>query len=348
MSYIYTTITKNVISYKVYFTHNKKKLYLGIFPTEHMANTAVLEAEKIMDSLKVYPDIEYIHSFTALNYKKIVSLCNFRDNLKFIKNPIYICESYFRYYISNDLFLIFDIKDLFFLSAYKIYKRGKYIYFQDNISQQNILSRFGIQNHSVVGKDYIFKNGNEYDFRRENLQIINSYKGVSQKIKKSSTIYVATIYTNKNIVLGHYSSEIEAAIAYNKAADLLINTGYQKNFIKNEINFLTQSEYNKIYTDIIVSDLLTEPTHTQKKITSNKKYRGISKDKSSYKAVISYQNKHIYLGNYPTEKRAAQAYNYASLYIYGRKGYINSTTPVVHDPDIYNIANKLLKHICNK
>ena len=345
MSYIYTSITKNVISYKVYFTHNKKKLYLGIFPTEHMANTAVLEAERIMGSLKIIPNIQYINSFTALNYKKIVSLCNFRDNLKFIKNPIYICDGYFRYYISNNLFLIFDIKDLFFLSAYKIYKRGKYIYFQDNISQQNILSRFGIQNHSVVWKDYMFKNGNEYDFRRHNLQIINSYKGVSIKSKGTTNIYVANIFIDKNIILGHYSSEIEAAIAYNKATDLLTTSGCKKIFTKNEIHFLTKSEYDEIYNNIIVSDVLTEPTNIQKRVTSNKKYRGISKDKSSYKAHIGYQNKQIYLGNYPTEKRAAQAYNYASLYIYGRKGYINSITPVVHDPDTPSIADKLLKII---
>ena len=348
MAYIYTTTINDTVNYKTYFTHNKKKLSLGTFKTSDIANTAILEATKIINEKERNLDESYINSFKVLDYKKVVTICNFRDNNKFIKNPIYIYKDYFKYYLSSDLFLVFDTKDLFFFSSYKIYKRGKYIYTQDNISQQNILSRFGIQNHSVSGRDYIFKNGNVYDFRKQNLQVLNSYKGVTQKIKEYETIYITTIFKDKNIVVGHYNSELEAAIAYNKAGDLLINLGLKKDFIKNEINFITKSEYNEIYNNIIVSDVLLDPTNIQKRVTSNKKYRGISRDKSSYKAIIGFKNKQIYLGNYPTEKRAAQAYNYASLYLYGRKGYINPTTPIVYDPDTPNIASKLLKFIPNK
>ena len=344
MSYIYPTVERNKTQFKVYFLYQTHKIYLGAFPSLAIAESVLREAEAIMLLPPGPPNFPESH----LNYKKVVCLCNLRDHHTYIKNPIYLFPTYFSYYLSKDMILLFDLKDLFFFSTYKIYKRGNYLYTQDHISQQNLLSRFDIQNHSVLGKDYYFKNNNCYDFRRENLVIINHYKGVSKKEKGAQTLYITSIYTTKNIILGHYASEIEAAIAYNKGIDLLRARGIEKNFVPNEIPFLTKSEYKQIYDKLSISLALLEPHNKHKRITSNKLYRGICKDKNSFKALIGYQKKQIYLGNYPTEKRAAQAYNYASFYLYGRQGYINPITPVVYDPDTPRIAQLLAKHITSK
>ncbi len=340
MSYIYPIQKHDKEEFRVYFLYQRHKIYLGSFPSLEDANRILQEAEALMYLPAGPPNFLDI----SLNYKKVVCLCNLRDYSKFIKNPIYLFPTYFTYYLSKDIILLFDLKDLFFFSTYKIYKRGSYLYTQDHISQQNILSRFGIQNHSILGKDYYFKNHNPYDFRRENLIIINPYKGVTKKEKGNQTIFVTTIYTTKTIVLGHYSSQIEAAIAYNKGIDLLQAHGIEKDFVPNEIPFLTKSEYEQIYAQISISPTLLEPSNTHRRITSHKRYRGTCKDKNSFKALIGYQKKQIYLGNYPTEKRAAQAYNYASFYLYGRHGHINPVTPVVYDPDTPHIAQLIAKH----
>ena len=215
MSYIYPQTKGNILNYKVYFTYEKKKIYLGIYHSYPEAEAALASANKIMHL--PFGTIDFTHPL--IDYKKYVCLCNLRDHKVYIKNPIYLQDNYFYYYLSQDIILTFDMKDLFFFSTYKICKRGNYLYIQDTISQQNLLSRFGIPNHSVVGRDYVFKNNNPYDFRRDNLQIISTYKGVVKKTKGTETFYVASIYTDKTLVLGHYDSEIKAAIAYNKAID---------------------------------------------------------------------------------------------------------------------------------
>lgn len=337
MSYIYPSTSANITKYKVYFVYFGQKIYLGIFNTYEEAKNILTEANTIMSSPSGLPDFS---EFT-LNYKKIICLCNLRDNKTYIKNPIYIYPTYFHYYLSKSSFLIFDLKELFYFSTYKIYKRGSYLYTQDSVSQQSILSRFGILNHSIVGKDYRFRNDNPNDFRQDNIEIINAYKGVTKKEKNNCTLYTSSIYIDKNIVLGHYSSEIEAAIAYNKAIDYLIGTGTTKNFVHNAIPFITKDEYQMIYEKIILSPRFFHLDHQRKRVISTKKYRGITKENNSFKVNIGYHSKQYYLGMYPTEKRAAQAYNYASFYLFGRQGYVNEVSPLIDDRD----TNKILKFL---
>lgn len=340
MSYIYPSVSQGKTTFKVYFVYNNQKIYLGTYPTEEAALAILAEAEDIMQAL---PGTINFTPYT-LNYKKVICLCNFRDHNKYIKNPIYIHQTYFHYYLTKSCILVFDNKDLLYFSTYKIYKRGNYLYTQDSISQKNILSRFGIPNHSVPGKDYIFKNNNPYDFRQSNLEIINSYKGVTKKVQNNSCIYVTSIYTDTNIVVGHYHTEAEAAIAYNKAIDLLYKQGNNKEYIYNVIPFITQDEYNKIYNTLFISPRITHLEHQRKRIISTKTLRGVTKDHASYKVHIGYNGKQYYLGMYPTEKRAAQAYNYASFYLFGMKGYINDVSPLIEDRDINKIVGFLSKY----
>ncbi|WP_069998780.1 hypothetical protein [Cellulosilyticum sp. I15G10I2] len=343
MSYIYPSQKNNITRYKVYFVYRSKKIYLGLYSSKEVAENALLEANQIME--QPIPLTQY--TFTSIDYKKFISLCNFRDHHVYIKNPVYIYDTYFCYHLSQDIILTFDMKDLFFFSTYKISKRGRYFYTQDSITQQSILSRFGIPPHSVNGVDYRFKNGCDYDFRRENLEIINSYKGVTRREKNNQLIYIAKIFVHHNIIIGHYTSQLEAAIAYNKAIDILLENGIQRDYVKNTIPYLTLTEYTQIYDNIDISPCLKTPSK-QKRIVSLKQYRGICKDKSGFRAVIGYKGKQVYLGIYPTEKRAAQAYNLASFYLYGNSGYINDIQPLIYDHDSEKIASKLAKHHIKK
>lgn len=340
MSYIYPTLVKEQTKYKTYFLFNSIKIYLGTFSLLAEAHDALKEADAIMS----LPKGDLSFSAMHLDYKKIVCLCNLRDNHNYIKNPIYLYPSYFTYYLSKDCILTFDLKDLFYFSTYKIYKRGNYLYTQDSISQQNILSRYGIPNHSVLNKDYLFKNGDIYDFRQNNIEIINNYKGVTKKEKDTKILYIAHIYLKTDIIIGHYHSEVEAAIAYNKALDILNKEKLIKDCTYNTIPYLTKSEYDTIYNKITISPRLYHLDHKRKRIISHKQLRGVSKDKNSFRAHIGYQGKQLYLGMYPTEKRAAQAYNYASFYLFGRQGYINEITPLVYDGDIEKIVHFLSKY----
>lgn len=334
MSYIYPIETKKSIQYKVYYPYHKKKLYIGSYKTNDLAIEASNEATAIMNSTS----LEY--TYHVIPFKKWITLCNYRDHFVYLKNPIYLYDHFFKYFLDRDTVLYFDMKDLLFFSSYKIYKRGNYLYTSDGITQQNILQRFGILNHSVYGKDYYFKNNNRYDFRRENIEIVKNYKGVHVETKQDKSVYVAKIYIHSNLVIGYYDTELEAAIAYNKAVDYLIKSGSNKKYIKNEFPFLTMSEYKQFYNQLSISSFLLRPSR-HRRITSSKKYRGVYKDKSGFKASMGYKNTSLYLGIYPTAKRAAQAYNFASFYLYGNNGYINDVSPLVHDSDAHSIAAHL-------
>lgn len=340
MTYIYPTVTKDTTKYKTYFLHETNKIYLGTYSSMELAQKAINEAEELMSQPKNMPQF----NTSVLDYKKIVSLCNLRDHKQYIKNPIYLHPTHFHYYLSEECVLTFDLKDLLYFSTYKIYKRGNYLYTQDSISQQSILSRYGIPNHSVLNKDYLFKNGDPYDFRRSNIEIINGYKGVSKKQKKEKILYTACIYIKTNLVIGHYESEIEAAIAYNKAIDILSKHYTVKEYTHNVIPFITKAEYKTIYDNLAISPRIYNLDHTRKRVISPKQLRGVSKDQNSFRATIGYQGKQLYLGMYPTEKRAAQAYNYASFYLFGRQGYVNDVSPLIYDGDTSKIAAFLGKY----
>ena len=131
--------------------------------------------------------------------------------------------------------------------------RGGHYFAADYGSQVNILNRYGIRSHAVDGRDYIFRNGDPLDFRLSNLEIINRYTGVTKKIRKGRTLYRATIHINGNFVIGDYPDETEAAIAYNKAADLLKLKGFQRNYPRNYIENLSSDDYNRIYREVTIS-----------------------------------------------------------------------------------------------
>ncbi len=236
--------------YRASMTYRNKHISLGSFDTEDGASAAYNEAKHLTESEQGIKD--YCEG-GALEFKKWVVLVNFRDNNMYIKTPIYLQKKYFEYYLAPDVALKFDVDDLFYYSNHSIMTKGGYMFVADYGMQVNILSRYGIKNHAVEGRDFIFANGDSHDYRYGNIVIINKYYGVQRLEEGGRVVYKARIHILGDFVVGTYSSEIEAAIAYNKAADVVKKSGVLKDFPENYIEELSAIEYAKIYSRVNIS-----------------------------------------------------------------------------------------------
>ena len=239
------------IYYRSSITYKSKHISLGSFDSEYSANQAYIIAAEI---IKGSDSIENSFYRTyALSFEKIVSLINFRDNNMYIPTPIYLRKNYFSYYLDINHELKFDIEDLFYYSSHKIMKRQGHLFVNDYGMQYNIAQRYGIKNYGVAGRDYVFVNGDPTDYRYANIRIINAYHGITQTEKKGKRLFVAKLHLNGNVIIGKYTTEIKAAIAYNKAVDYARDHGIQKNFIQNYIADLSAREYADIYSALKLS-----------------------------------------------------------------------------------------------
>lgn len=243
----------NTIYFRSSITYSGKHISLGSFDTEEMAHEAYLYAGRLLAGKEITLT-SYKKENPVLSFSKWVSLINFRDNGIYIKTPIYLFQKYFHYYFSPENYLIFDTDDLFYYSTRTISRRGGHLFVADYGMQVNILSRYGIKNYAVAGRDYLFANGNTRDFRYENLVIINRYHGVCKKTKQGQIYYETKIHWNGDLLVGRYENEIEAAIAYNKAASTLLRKGYLKDYPVNYIEELSDSEYRSRYQVVDISD----------------------------------------------------------------------------------------------
>lgn len=234
-------------------TYRHKHISLGSYATMEEANAAYLEAGEILQNPLALPDH---YSPRTLSFGKCVTLMNFRDHNLYIKNPIYIKNKFFFYYYDQDTVYTFDIDDLFYYAGHKIMKRGRHLFVADYGMQVNILNRYGIRNFAVENRDYYFANGDNHDFRYSNVICINPYMGVT-RIKKGGTIcYLAKIHINGDYKIGVYPTAAEAAIAYNKAIDIIKEQGIHKNYTYNYIDGLSPSDYATIYADCKISSKL--------------------------------------------------------------------------------------------
>ncbi len=253
MKGVFAAAKKNgAIYYRASITYRRKHISLGSFDTMSAANAAYLEADKLLKHTKF--GIQQYQDDSPLPFEKWVILINFRDNGIYFGTPIYARPKFFYYYLSPTDVLKFDIDDLFYYSSRKIMKRKGHLFVADYGMQVNILNRYGIRNFAVAGKDYLFLNDDDTDFRHENLAIINRYHGVAEVTYKGKKRYRARINVPGYYVIGHYQSEIDAAIAYNKAIDVLKKRGVQKNYAPNYIDGLSPSAYADIYSHLKISD----------------------------------------------------------------------------------------------
>jgi hypothetical protein len=253
---VYLASTKNNKEYyRASITYRGKHISLGSFPSEAAANNAYLLAREVLEDKSV-SKIDSYPKDCPLSFHKWVVLINFRDNFIYFKNPIYLRKRYFLYYINQNLCLRFDADDLFYYAHHKIMKRGGHLFVSDYGMQVNILSRYGIKNYAVAGKDYVFSNGDDTDFSYHNIEVINQYYGVTRISKNGRSIYLARIHINGNYLIGCYQTEAEAAIAYNKAALLLRNKGLNKNFPQNFIEGMNEITYAANFQKIRISKRL--------------------------------------------------------------------------------------------
>lgn len=244
--------------YRSNITYRNKHISLGSFDTEQSAHNAYLEAQNILaedsgDTLQ-----SFFQERRMLSFDKAVSLFNFRDNRLYIKNPIYLRANYFIYFLSPNEELKFDIDDLFFYSGHKILRRQGHLYVNDYGMQISILSRYGIRGYAVAGRDYMFVNGDSTDYRYSNIIVINKYMGVSAIFIRGKKKYRTQIHINGNYKIGTYNTEEKAAVAYNKAVDLALDHGMQKNFTQNYVLEYTPKEYAEVYTQLKISEKYIE------------------------------------------------------------------------------------------
>lgn len=248
--------TDGTIYYRASVTYNNKHISLGSYEDPVTGYNAYKQASLLLKSSHM--TVEDYPTDSALSFKKFVSLINFRNNGIYIKTPIYLYPGYFLYYLSPDCILKFDRDDLFFYSSHTIQQKGGYLFVCHYGSQYGILSRYGIRKFAVEGRDYIFVNGDNHDYRYQNIKIINHYMGVTEELIQGRSCYVTSIHVNGNFLVGRYPTEEEAAVAYNKAADLLNEHGFEKHFIKNYISSLSKEEYLSMYQSIRISERISE------------------------------------------------------------------------------------------
>ncbi len=233
-------------------TYKNKHISLGSYDDEESAHKAYLEAGRIVSDTDI--DIESYKSDSILAFKKWIVLINYRDNDMYVKTPIYLKEKFFYYYFAPEDYLIFDSDDLFYYSTHSIMRRGGHLFVADFGMQVNILSRYGIKNFAVPGRDYQFINGNPTDFRSSNLKVINNYHGVQKKETATRVYFETKIHVNGDILVGRYKTETEAAVAYNKAANLLKLNGLNKSFPKNYIVDMDTDSYKTMLGTIKIND----------------------------------------------------------------------------------------------
>lgn len=253
---VYKAIKKDKsIYYRSSFTFKNKHISLGSFENEEKAHRAYLDAQQIssITTITIENFLDNKKKY-IIPFEKAVSIINFRDNNFYINTPIYIKPSYFEYYLDEKNIFKFDVDDLFFYSKHKIMKRKGHLFVSDYGMQLNILSRYGIKSYGVPGKDYIFLNNDPTDFRYKNIQIINRYNGVKKETKEGRDFFISKIHINGDFIIGRYRNETDAAIAYNKAVDILTNEKKLfKNYNINYIEEMTPIEYASRYNQIKIS-----------------------------------------------------------------------------------------------
>lgn len=255
---VFTASKKDgTIYYRASLTYKNKHISLGSYKTDIQAHKAYTEALELLTYYSISID-NYTTKKTLL-FEKWVSLINFRDNGLYLSNPIYIRPKFFYYYLSPTDIYTFDSDDLFYYSSHKIMKRGGHLFVADYGMQVNIQSRYGIKNYAVCGRDFLFRNGNDHDYRYENIEIINRYNGVQKIIKKGMPLYQAKLHINGDYLIGTYETELKAAIAYNKAIDMIKKAGCNKNYTPNYPD-ISSAEYSAIYHALSISEKIEKLT----------------------------------------------------------------------------------------
>ncbi|MCR4897507.1 MAG: hypothetical protein K5891_12115 [Lachnospiraceae bacterium] len=253
---VYRAVKKDGTEYyRSSLTYKGKHISLGSYATAKEAHNAYLQGKALLES-RLGPE-DYLSQGKKtkgpLPFDKWVILVNFRDSGLYFKTPIVLGQRIFTYHLTPTEVLTFDFEDLFYYSQHTIMRRGGHLFVADYGSQISVFTRHGIKPYAVEGVDYRFVNGDPLDFRRENLEILNVYHGV-RAVEKG---YLARIHVNGYLQIGTYPSVLEAAIAYNKAADILQKNGVDKEYLQNFID-ISPRVYADIYASLPVSERIEQ------------------------------------------------------------------------------------------
>lgn len=249
---VYTAKRKDGTSYyRASITYRAKHISLGSYDDMETAHESYVLASRVLNDCSI--GIAQFQEKCALPFEKWVCLINFRDNHIYFPTPIYIRPAFFYYYFTPAHFFIFDKDDLFYYSSRKISCRGGHYFVADYGMQINIMSRYGIKNYAVMNKDYRFINGNSHDLRYENIEILNIYNGVTASCRNGKVHYVTKIHIKGNYTVGIYATPEEAAIAYNKAIDLLKKAGVTKAYTPNYMEGMSPAVYADLYASVKIS-----------------------------------------------------------------------------------------------
>ena len=256
MEGVYQTARKNgEVYYRSSLTYRRRHISLGSYCDALLAHLAYRTASRLIAEESCLTLDDY-RPTSVLSFEKWVVLLNFRDNGIYLGTPIYIRPRFFYYYMSPSHVLKFDTDDLFYYASHKIMRRGSHYFVADYGMQVNIASRYGIKNYAVPGVDYDFLNGDPTDFRRENLCIRNTYHGVRAVMDRGVCRYSVRIHINGYYKVGVYDTITEAAIAYNKAIDLLKKAGVDKAYTPNYMEGISPDVYTDLYNSVQVSSRL--------------------------------------------------------------------------------------------
>lgn len=240
-------------SYRVSFYHEKKHISIGSYRSLSEAEASLDEALRFYDdpSVTIWNFASRLHHISA---DKAVSIINHRDRGVYFKTPIYLMNGYFLYFLQGSGIYKFDNDDLFYYSTHRILVHDGHLYVNDYGSQYSLFQRYGIRSYAVAGTDYDFANGDPYDLRYENIIVKNPYTGVRAVEGLRLAGFEARIHIRGYYSLGTFKTPEEAALAYNKAVDLLWSHGFQKNYTKNYITEFSSEQYQTMYNKITLPD----------------------------------------------------------------------------------------------
>lgn len=248
---VYPAQKKNGEPYwRASLTHKCKHISLGSYSSEEAAAKAYSEACELLRGEGGAGILDYDSQTNILKFAKWVALVNLRDNGMYCNGPIYLRNRYFEYYLDRTTVLRFSADDLFYYTHHNIQRKGGHLFVADYGLQVSLLSRYGVRSYAVKNRDYYFKNGDETDFRSGNIVIVNRYAGVRAQTIKGRTVYTTHIHVNGDLIVGHYDTEQEAAIAYNKAIDVLTAAGVNIRFTPNYIEDLSENQYRILYKTV--------------------------------------------------------------------------------------------------
>lgn len=249
---VYQAVKKDgSIYFRISLTFKGKHISLGSSDDLEIAALTYDEARYLLlsdDSVMEFSSYDYIP------FDKYICLINFRDNGVYFKNPIYLNKRFFSYFLDPDTEYKFDNDDLFYYSQHKIQRRGGHLFTENYGTQLSLGSRYGIHPFAVEGRDFTFKNSDNTDYRYENIDIINRFLGVEVIKDSYPKRYRATIHVNGYFNLGVFDSEEEAAVAFNKARDLIRRKGIKDKIPANYIPDLNAQQYAEMYESIVLPD----------------------------------------------------------------------------------------------